>query len=67
MGPHLIGVEEAAQQLALQELQLGALGETKRKLTRQCAGLPQSTIPSHEPPRKLLEQRIEQLQNEYDE
>lgn len=66
VGPHLIGVEEAVQQLALQELQLGALGETGRKLARQGATLPPPATSAHEVPRNQLNQRLQQLQNEYD-
>lgn len=60
-------MEEAAQQLALQELQLGSLGETARKLARQVKALPPTTILAQQPPRLTLEQRVVQLQKEYDE
>lgn len=54
-----------AQRLALQELQIGALGETSRKLARQGAALPAPAGPA--PPRTLLDQRLSRLQTEYDE
>nr|WIM01459.1 non-erythrocytic spectrin beta chain [Limnephilus lunatus] len=62
VGPHLVGVEEQSQRLALQELQLGALGETSRRLARQGAAL---SVPAQ--PHTLLKQRQEQLQADYDD
>ncbi|KAL1131759.1 hypothetical protein AAG570_011372 [Ranatra chinensis] len=62
VGPHLIGVEDLLQKHSLSEMQITvAMGETVRKLTRQC----QQYITSGYKESGLLQSRIDQLNNAY--
>lgn len=60
MGRHLVDVERLLQAHALQELQLGALDESIRRLVRQktaAEGPPTST--------QQLQQQLKQLEDDY--
>lgn len=62
VGPHLMAVEDLIQKHALQELQVTALGETKRKLLRQG----QAQVQQQEALQQRLQQRLEVLDQAYD-
>lgn len=62
-GPHLLGVEELLQEHSLQELQVTALGETKRRYARQGEAYRKS---DHKDAPLLL-QKLEQLDKMYQE
>ncbi|KAH9638641.1 hypothetical protein HF086_007775 [Spodoptera exigua] len=60
-GRHLVDVERLLQAHALQELQLGALDETIRRLVRQGAGADGAAQPKQQ-----LTQQLTQLSQDYD-
>ncbi|KAF9407356.1 hypothetical protein HW555_012597, partial [Spodoptera exigua] len=61
VGRHLVDVERLLQAHALQELQLGALDETIRRLVRQGAGADGAAQPKQQ-----LTQQLTQLSQDYD-
>ncbi|XP_024085304.1 spectrin alpha chain, non-erythrocytic 1 isoform X3 [Cimex lectularius] len=62
VGPHLLGVEDLLQKHSLSEMQITvAMGETVRKLTRQC----QQYISAGHKESPLLQSRIDQLNKAY--
>ena len=62
MGPHLLGVEDLLQKHSLSEMQITvAMGETVRKLTRQC----QQYISAGHKESALLQASIERLNKAY--
>ncbi|KAL5291928.1 SPTBN5 family protein [Megaselia abdita] len=62
VGPHLLGVEELLQAHSLQELQVNALGETLKRLTRQ--GQAYKTSELKDAP--LLISRLEELEKDHE-
>ncbi|KAF6212345.1 hypothetical protein GE061_012867 [Apolygus lucorum] len=62
VGPHLLGVEDLLQKHSLSEMQITvAMGETVRKLTRQC----QQYISAEHKDSTLLQSRIDQMNRAY--
>lgn len=62
VGPHLLGVEELLQAHSLQELQVNALGETLKRLTRQAQAYKNSELKDV----PLLNSRLEELEKDYE-
>ncbi|BET01245.1 Spectrin [Nesidiocoris tenuis] len=62
VGPHLLGVEDLLQKHSLSEMQITvAMGETVRKLTRQC----QQYISADHKDSNLLQTKIDQMNKAY--
>lgn len=62
VGPHLLGVEDLLQKHSLSEMQItAAMGETVRKLTRQC----QQYITAGHRESALLQTSIDKLNHAY--
>lgn len=67
VGPHLLGVENLLQKHSLQELQVTALGENQRRLGRAAAQYNNSTNANVIKEAPLLKQKLDRLNQSYDE